>query len=125
MLAYVIVPAQPPFPTASYLPFQLVWGIQISTLMSESDVGFRVAATRQNEGSFFRTPAAGVTPGARNWSGPRSSGSVNSPAGTDCATVIEVSGKTSLESASQEDGAAFTNRASNSRVESAAAVLDR
>src|SRR5271154_3493250 len=92
--------------------------------MSESELGFRVTATRQNAGSFFRTPAAGVTPGAFNWSGRRSPGSVNSPAGTDCAKVIEVSGKTSLASASQEDGAAFTNRGTKRTMKSAAAMLD-
>src|SRR5580658_3565370 len=118
-----MVPAHPPFPTASYFPFQFPWGIQISTLISESGVGLRVAATRQNDGSFFRAPAAGLTPGALNWSGRRSSGSVNSPAGTDCARVIEVSGNESFESPSQEDGAAFTIRGRNSTVQSATAIL--
>src|SRR5580658_507068 len=116
-------PAHPPFPTASYFPFQLVWGIQISSLMSESGVGFKVAATRQNEGSFIRTPAAGLTPGAFNWSGRRSAGSVNSPAGTVCARVMDVSGKVSWERASHEEGAASTSRGSNSQKKSAAAVL--
>jgi hypothetical protein len=90
--------------------------------MSESGVGLRVAAIRQNEGTFFRTPAAGLTPGALNWSGRRSSGSVNSPAGTDCSRVIEVSGNESFESPSQEDGAPFTIRGRNSTVQSATAI---
>src|ERR1700685_2605240 len=116
-----MAPAHPPFPTASYFPFQFA-GIQISTLISESAVGMRVAATRQNEGSFFRTPAAGLTPGALNWSGRRLSGRVNSPADTDCARVIEVSGNESFESPSQEDGTALTILGRNSTVQNATAI---
>ena len=47
-----MVPAQPPLPTASYLPFQSVAGSQISALISESLVGVMVVVTRQNAGSL-------------------------------------------------------------------------
>src|SRR6266849_1403255 len=50
---YEIVPAHPPLPTAWNLPFQPDAGIQTSILMSESPVGFSVAATRQNAGSVL------------------------------------------------------------------------
>src|ERR1700733_15376120 len=108
-----MAPAHPPFPTASYFRFQFPSGIQNSTLMSESGVGSRVAATRQNAGSSFRVPEralAGGSPGP-GW---KPSGSVNSPAGTDCASVMKVSGNPNLARVSQEIGAPFASTGRNS-----------
>src|ERR1700722_3533128 len=104
-------PAHPPFPTASYFRFQLAVGIQISTLMSESAVGFRVAATRQNGGSTLAAAARALAGGSPA-PGRKPSGGVNSPAGTDCASVMTVSGNTNLARVSQGAGAA---RASSGR----------
>src|SRR5438045_9628228 len=76
-----MVPAQPPLPTAWNFPFQSAAGIQTSILMSESDEGVSVAATRQKVGSWLNCGAAGPVPGR-----------VNAPAGTIWARVIEVFG---------------------------------
>src|SRR5882762_4700666 len=76
-----MVPAQPPLPTAWNFPFQSAAGSQTSILMSESDEGVSVAATRQNVGSWLNCGAAGSVPGG-----------VNAPAGTIWARVIEVFG---------------------------------
>ena len=66
-----MLPAHPPLPTPWNFPFQPCSGIQTSILMSESRVGVRVAATRQNAGSFA---AAGGTappgPCGENWPAP-------------------------------------------------------
>jgi hypothetical protein len=92
-----MAPDQPPLPTAWNLPFQPESGIQTSILISESDVGFKVAATRQKAGRFlygggpckFAAPAGGV----------------NSPAGIGCAIVIVVSGSFSAVRLSHEAAA--------------------
>src|SRR5438046_2705092 len=93
-----MVPAHPPLPTAWNLPFQPDAGIQTSILMSESLVGFSVAATRQNAGS-----ALNAAPGPRP---PRAAGGVNSPAPTGCASVMVVSGNASDARLSQVAAAA-------------------
>src|ERR1700720_803416 len=51
MAPVLMAPDQPPFPTARYLPFQPEPGSHTSTLMSESGVGWSVAATRQYAGA--------------------------------------------------------------------------
>src|ERR1051326_7648846 len=80
-----MTPAQPPLPTAWNLLFQPFVGSQTSTLMSESVVGFRVAATRQNSGRSLYGLAPPPPPC-------RAPGVENCPAGTTLATVIVVSG---------------------------------
>src|SRR3989442_6525403 len=80
-----MIPAQPPFPTASNFWFQVSAGSQISIAISESDDGFSSAATRQNAGTIRRPGCAG--PG---WVG-----GLNSPAGTSSAIVIVVLGNES------------------------------
>src|SRR5207253_1075828 len=74
-----MTPAQPPLPTAWNFPFQATAGSQTSILMSESDDGVSVAATRQKAGSWLNCGTAGPVPGR-----------VNPPAGTIWANVIEV-----------------------------------
>ena len=77
-----MVPAQPPLPTAWNLPFHAAAGSQTSILMSESEEGVSVAATRQNAGNWLNCcTAAGPVPGR-----------LNPPAGTIWAKVIEVFG---------------------------------
>src|SRR5262245_59096229 len=77
-------PAQPPLPTAWNFPFHPWAGSQTSILMSESDDGVSVAATRQKAGRRLNCcTAAGPIPGR-----------VKRPAGTIWAKVIEVSGST-------------------------------
>src|SRR5712691_4899679 len=49
--AKLMVPAQPPFPTASNFPFQFSDGSQTSISISESEDGFSTAATRHRAGS--------------------------------------------------------------------------
>src|SRR5262249_1557486 len=62
-----MVPAQPPLPTAWNLPFHARAGSQISILMSESEEGVSVAATRQNAGNWLNCcTAAGPVPGRLN-----------------------------------------------------------
>src|SRR6516165_2255311 len=70
-------PPMPPLPVPMYLPFQPEYGIQTSILMFESDVGVKVAATRQNAGKLSKT-------------GPP--GTANFPVRTNWAVVIAVSG---------------------------------
>src|SRR6202167_4136421 len=82
-----MLPAQAPFPTDSSLPFQLEAGIQTSTLMSESLVGLRVAATRQIAGKFPKFGPAGK---------------VSCPAPTACASVTVACGRDRLARFSQE-----------------------
>src|ERR1700722_17681811 len=105
-------PAHPPFPTASYFRFQFASGSQISTLMSESAVGFNVAATRQNDGRYLRLAARTLAEGSPG-PGRKPSGGVNSPGGTTCASVMAASGRTNFASVSQEDCAAFTTAGRN------------
>src|SRR5262252_6608983 len=88
-----MAPANPPFPWPRYLPFQLLSGNQISTLMSESREGVRVAATRQKGGRPLML--AGLPLG------------VNSPVVTACAAVTLASGSVSCASSSQVFGAAI------------------
>src|SRR5262245_57999262 len=73
-------PFQPPLPTASNLPFQFaVAGIHTSIFMSDSVVGFSVAAIRQNAGrSAYCAPPPRPPPPA----------GVNAPAATLCADPI-------------------------------------
>src|SRR5205823_4609390 len=58
-----MVPAQPPLPTAWNLPFHAWAGSQTSILMSESDEGVSVAATRQKVGSWLNCGTAGPVSG--------------------------------------------------------------
>src|ERR1017187_10326829 len=85
-------PAQPPLPTAWNFPFQPEAGSQTSIWMSESLVGFSVAATRQNVGSswYWRAAAAGAP------------GKLSSPAGMDRASVIVASGSASADRLSHD-----------------------
>src|SRR5215469_13702353 len=89
-----MLPAQPPLPTAWNLPFHASAGSQTSILMSESDEGVSVAATRQKIGSWLNCGTAGPVPGR-----------VNAPAGTVCAKVIEVLGITRDDKFSHDDAA--------------------
>src|SRR2546425_7288041 len=75
-----MVPPKPPLPTAWNLPFHAWAGSQTSILMSESDEGVSVAATRQKAGTWLKPGP----PPAR----PPPDGGVNPPAGTFCAAVM-------------------------------------
>src|SRR5213593_2288919 len=81
-----MIPAQPPFPTASNFPFQFSAGSQTSISICESDDGLSVAAVRQN---------AGTLSGAAAFPPTGSTGARNSPAGTSSAMVMVVSGNES------------------------------
>src|SRR6476469_1537311 len=83
-------PANPPFPTPRYLPFQPVSGSHTSILISESLAGLIVAATRQNAGRFFTEAGGTLAPGG-----------INAPAATGCADVMVVSGRFSAAMLSQ------------------------
>src|SRR5262245_27835788 len=92
-----MTPAQPPLPTAWYLPFHpSAAGSHTSTLMSESDEGVSVAAIRQCAGSISggtagappRPPAGTAAGGA-----PPRPGCTNGPAGTASALGIVTFGK--------------------------------
>src|SRR5262245_10335869 len=74
-------------------PFQPVTGNHTSILMSESAVGFNVAATRQNAGS----ERFGWKPGT-----------ANAPASTCAAVVIVVSGSASFPSSAHDPPGACT-----------------
>src|SRR5918992_2916985 len=76
-----MVPAQPPLPTAWNLPFHASVGSQTSILMSESEEGVSVAATRQKAGKWLNCGTAAPVPGR-----------LNPPAGTIWAKVMEVFG---------------------------------
>src|SRR5438552_5829857 len=89
-----MVPAQPPLPTAWNLPFHAWAGSQTSILMSESDEGVSVAATRQKVGSWLNCGTAGPV-----------SGRVNAPAATVLAKVIEVFGSARDDKLSHDDAA--------------------
>src|SRR5205809_6203195 len=86
-----MVPPQPPLPTARNFPFHDCDGIQISTLMSESDEGVSVAATRQKVGRWLNCGAVGPLPGR-----------MNPPAGTISANVIDVFGSVSEDKLSHD-----------------------
>src|SRR5215510_12601475 len=98
-------PFQPPLPTASNFPFQLDAGIHTSILMSESGVGFTVAAMRQKAGR-----SANCAPPPR----PPPPAGANAPAATVCASVIVVSASFREDRLSQ--GAADTGRTLNTRT---------
>jgi hypothetical protein len=49
-----------PLPVPAYLPFQPENGIHTSILMSESEVGVKVAAIRQNAGRLVKTSPSGA-----------------------------------------------------------------
>src|SRR5215468_832860 len=88
----------PPLPTASNFVFQAEAGSQTSILMSESEVGLIVAATRQNAGrSRYATACGG--PFKPRPAGP--AGGANVPAATGCASVIVVSWSFRLPKVSQ------------------------
>src|ERR1700693_622070 len=72
-------------------PFQADAGIQTSILMSESEDGFSVAATRQNAGRSLTACAKAVGGGVP----PAVMGIVSAPASTVCASVIVVFGSAS------------------------------
>src|SRR6185503_2652867 len=80
MAGYAIEPLKAPLPTAWNLPFHPDAGSQTSILMSESLVGFNVAATRQNAGSAEKSPPSLWSPG------------VNAPACTGAAAVMVARG---------------------------------
>src|ERR1700693_6245087 len=61
MASKLIDPAQPPLPTAWYFPFQSEAGSQTSILISESLLGFSVAATWQYAGKPVRAEAPAAT----------------------------------------------------------------
>src|SRR5262245_36009459 len=84
-------PAQPPFPMASNLPFQLIVGNHTSKLMLESEVGFSTPTTRQNSG----TGVAGPVP-----AGP--------PVPRPCATSPPTGGGSSLGGGGSGRGATGT-----------------
>src|SRR5688572_29968038 len=94
-----MMPAQPPLPTAWYLPFHPSDGSHTSTLMSESDDGVSVAATRQWAGSISggtagappRPPAGAAAGGGA----PPRPGCTNGPAATASALVIVTFGNVS------------------------------
>src|SRR5262245_50226959 len=92
-----MTPAQPPPPTASYLPFHPDTGSQSSILISESLDGVSVAATRQKDARFaygfaagpfplpFPFPSAGGTPPFGLGGG---GGATNAPGATVSVKVI-------------------------------------
>src|SRR5215467_12511998 len=92
-----MVPAQPPLPMARSFPFQLA-GSQSSTLMSESEDGLSVMATRQKAGRPLKVRPC--------WP-PRPPGMVKSPAGTLCAESIFAFGNTTDANLSQDVPAAM------------------
>src|SRR5687768_15474958 len=116
-----MMPAQPPLPTAWYLPFQPSEGSHTSTLMSESDDGVSVAATRQWAGSNSggtagappRPPAGAAAAGAP----PARPGCTKGPAGTSSADVIVTFGNASDLRLAQ--GVAAQAGAASSRADSA------
>src|SRR5207253_4463876 len=73
------------------LPFHVSTGSQTSILISESDVGLSVAATRQKAGRRLKSCCCGG--GAFGW--------VNSPAGTRAVRVMDELGSARVASESQ------------------------
>src|SRR5262245_6203549 len=85
MAANPIDPASPPLPADWKFPFHPEVGIHTSILISESLVGFNVAATRQNSGTSLKAAAPRApAPGGVNW-----------PAATACTVVMVVFGSES------------------------------
>src|SRR6202034_3871892 len=78
-----ISPANPPLPIPCSLPFHPETGSQTSSLMSESEVGFASATTRQNAGRLLYKVERWVPLGGAG-------GPLNVPAATVCASVIVV-----------------------------------
>src|ERR1700724_2044427 len=76
-----MIPWKPPPPVPRNLPFHVVSGSQISILMLESEVGMRVAVTRQKAGRPAIV-AGGLEPGT-----------TNTPVVLSTADVIVVSGR--------------------------------
>src|SRR5436853_7834165 len=102
-------PFQPPLPTASNFPFQLEAGNHTSILMSESGVGFTVAAIRQKAGrSLNCAPPPRPPPPA----------GAKAPAATAWAEVMVVPG--SLSDVRLSHGAAEAGRALNTRTSNTA-----
>ena len=99
MAGVLIVPAQPPLPTAWNFPFQSSAGSQSSISIWESGDGARTAATRQWAGS-----EAGACPGAPAGGG---------PAGRSSAAVMVTPGRSMFPRLSHGTGAAA---AANSRA---------
>src|SRR5450631_3321957 len=81
-------PPQPPLPSARNLPFHPLIGSQTSIPISESEVGFRVAATRQKAGN----PGKGVVLPVGE----------KVPVSIVLASVIERVGETSFKRLSQD-----------------------
>src|SRR5262245_18955829 len=84
-----MTPAHPPPPTNRNFPFH-VSGSHTSKAISESGVGFNVAATRQNAGTAKDVGAGGWPAGA---GGMLPGGALNVPAGSDSTRVIVVFGR--------------------------------
>src|ERR1044071_5882131 len=98
-------PFQPPLPTASNFPFQLEAGNHTSILMSESGVGFTVAAIRQKAGrSLNCAPPPRPPPPA----------GAKAPAATVWAMVTVASG--SFRAARLSHGDAAAAKAVNTRI---------
>jgi hypothetical protein len=87
----------PALPAPWNLPLQPVAGIQISILISESLVGFKVAFTRQKAGRSLNAAPCRPAPPA---------GGVNAPAATDSADVMIAFGPESEVKLSQDAAAA-------------------
>src|SRR5262249_29688226 len=107
-----IDPANPPTPIPSSLPFHPETGSQTSSLMSESEVGFASAMTRQNAGRLLYK---------RERPGEGAGGPLNVPAATVCASVIAMLGivaaaRCSQASAFWAQAAALENSSMNARA---------
>src|SRR5262245_11727918 len=99
-----MLPDHPPLPIPMNLPFQPSAGIQTSILISESEVGLMVAATRQKAGSWRKVfCCAGLRLGR-----------VKAPAATASALVMVVAGRERV--AREEQSAAKTADAARSRI---------
>src|SRR2546428_9107913 len=105
-----MVPAHPPLPTASNLPFQPDAGSQISVLISESLLGVRVAVMRQNAGRLANGFAA-----APPRADPGPAGGTNAPAATIWAESMRALGSARLASFSH-DVAATAGAAAHSTI---------
>src|SRR5574339_572538 len=92
-------PLNAPLPTACNLPFQPDAGNQTSILISDSLVGFSVAAIRQNEGKALIASAFSWT------------GDVNAPASTLSASVMVAPGSLSFDNAPHDPAAPRGERA--------------
>src|ERR1700732_4218851 len=99
-------PDQPPLPTPINLPSHPSAGIHTSILISESEVGRIVAATRQKAGSFAN---GGGWPELEL-------GGVNAPAPTASALVMVVSGTARVERLSQSEPKAAGRATRSARI---------